>query len=109
VKCLRCGHCCIAYDVIIVSPEYVNKIKDLLDHSSLKEEWFIHKESGVECPHLYVAILEKDRKLYACRIHYLPWFKDTPCAEYGQIELEDSNCRTGDYKLNGITFGQRRI
>lgn len=103
--CLHCGYCCIAYDVIIVHPDHLDKIINLTDHESLKEEWFIHKLGGEECPHLYASMHHEGKMYYSCKIHHLPWYEGTPCFEYGQIEeSENSNCRTGDYKLNGVTF-----
>ena len=88
--CLRCGYCCLYLDVIIIKPEKISRGGDVdfEDESS-----YMHKPSLERCPHL---IWEKG--LAVCKIHHLPWFQKTPCADFSQIE-EDVNdpCRLGTY------------
>ena len=91
MMCLRCGYCCIAYDVMIISPEYVRPDLDLF--SPEVEHMIIHKKSGEVCPHL-----RWDGDKAICTIHDYKWYKYTPCAEYGQIENSvDDPCRLGQY------------
>ncbi len=83
--CLRCGYCCIQYDVIIVdNPEL-----------EISEKNITHKPSGERCKHL-----EGDKPgEYSCKLHNKPWYVETPCYAYGQIEQTNSNCRIGEYIL----------
>lgn len=87
MKCLRCGRCCIAYEVIIVDdPEL-----------GIAEDNLIAKHTGDKCPHL-----ENDGPgEYSCNVHDCEWYKQTPCFSHTQIEqaITDS-CRTGEYLLN---------
>ena len=86
MKCLRCGHCCINYDVIIIDdPE-----------KGVTEDNLIHKKSGDRCQHLRG---DKPGE-YSCAVHHYPWYKETPCFEFTQVEREDSNCRMGEYVLS---------
>jgi len=87
MKCLRCGHCCIHYDVIIVKPEHV----DLPNLNS--QVPLMHKESGKECPHL-----SWDGDTAICGVHDKTWYKKTPCFNHVQIERSiDNPCRLGEY------------
>jgi hypothetical protein len=89
--CNHCGLCCIDYEVVIISPEWAKK-EIIIDHN-LPEEAFIHKKSGNPCPHLYWEDEES-----RCKIHNMPWYKDTPCYQFGQIESSpDCICRLGEY------------
>jgi hypothetical protein len=84
MKCLKCGHCCIAYDVLII------KDKD----KGLTEDNIQYKPGGEICPHL-----EKTAKGYNCLIHHFPWYKQTPCYEFSQVESFNEDCRIGKYLI----------
>lgn len=86
MKCLRCGHCCIHYDVIIlIDPD-----------AGFEEENVEHKPSGTRCRHLTG---DKPGE-YACSIHDHPNYQHTPCADFAQIEDHpESPCRMGEYIL----------
>jgi hypothetical protein len=43
------------------------------------------------CPHLKLIDTAE------CLIHHYDWYKETPCADYTQIETIDSNCRMGEF------------
>lgn len=36
---------------------------------------------------------------FFCKLHDYPWYDETPCSEYGQIEQKNTNCRMGEYIL----------
>lgn len=81
MKCLRCGYCCIQYEVIIVKnpdkkPSYRN-----LDS----------KHTGVRCPHL----LGEEPGKFSCSLHDKAWYEDTPCARHTQFEVRETPCRIG--------------
>lgn len=86
MKCLRCGYCCINYDVVIVvDPD-----------KPLTEENLKHKPSGEKCQHL----LGNAPGEYSCAIHLHPVYAETPCADFTQTEdSPDSSCRMGEYIL----------
>jgi len=82
-------------DVIIVSPEYATEDFKPNSQMDLGEE-VMHKPTGITCPHLEL----KDDGYY-CKVHSMPWYKDTPCAAHGQVESAvTDNCRMGEYILN---------
>jgi hypothetical protein len=82
--CLRCGHCCIEYEVII--------IKDI--NKNLSTNNLEPKHSGIKCKYLNG---DKPGE-YRCSIHDHPKFKKTPCFQFSQIEASrDSLCRIGSY------------
>lgn len=83
--CLRSGHCCKAFDVIIVDDP------DL----GILEENLIHKPSGQKCKHLLGSVKGK----YACALHDRSYYKETPCFAFTQIESGSKNCRLGEYHL----------
>lgn len=88
MKCLRCGHCCINYDVEIVD----NK------HDGLNENNVTYKPGGVKCKHLR----GEHPGAYSCELHDMEWYKLTPCYDFGQIESSpDSECRMGRFILDG--------
>lgn len=91
--CYFCGTCCINLDVIIIRPDIANESFSMED---ALEECFVHKPSGVICPHL-----EWIDKKASCRIHELSWFGLTPCHRHTQIERGDTPCRIGEYMLLG--------
>lgn len=88
MKCLRSGHCCIWFDVMIVDDPEVG----------LVENNIIHKPSGIKCQHL----LGEKMGEHSCAIHDKPWYPETPCAAYTQVGAEDSPCRTGKYFLDQL-------
>ena len=84
--CLRCGHCCKNYMVVIVNdPEIGIKENNLI----------VHQGDGTPCPHL---IGNKPGE-YSCAIHDKEWYGETPCARHGQTETSNTNCRLGEYIL----------
>jgi|GEM_PF-4767758 len=86
--CLRCGYCCVAYDVTI--------LKDFSKEPS--ESNSINKQNSKACPHL---IRDPDDKLRTlCTQHDKKYFEDSPCDRHSQIERRNTNCRTGDCVLN---------
>jgi len=87
VICLRCGYCCIRYDVIIVD----NPDLGIVDGN------LIHKPGDERCKHLRG---DKPGE-YSCAVHEYPWYKETPCFQFTQIEAENSACRVGQYVLDG--------
>lgn len=96
MKCLRCGYCCIHYDVIIVDEPSKG-----LRQSNLK-----HKPCGEKCQHL----LGNTPGNYACNVHHYKWYKRTPCYSHSQIEQGDTNCRLGEFMLKkGMNHEQKGI
>ena len=84
--CLRCGHCCTKYIVIIVDDP-----KKGLKENNLIEHW-----GNGPCKHL----LGDTPGEYSCAIHNYKWYKKTPCHSHGQIEQSpDCNCRLGEFIL----------
>ncbi len=86
MKCLRCGHCCIEYFVVIVDDPALGVV----------EENLIIKNSGEKCKHL----MGDTPGEYSCAIHEESWYNRTPCYQHGQVEssIEDP-CRLGAYLL----------
>jgi Fe-S-cluster containining protein len=86
MKCLRCGHCCINYAVIILDNP------DL----PLTETNVRFKPDGERCPHLRGDAPGK----YSCAVHDHPQYQETPCFDFGQIEESPEDpCRIGMYIL----------
>ena len=83
--CLRCGHCCIHYDVIILADPAL----------PLSESNIRHKPGGERCPHLRGNTAGE----YSCAVHDHPQYSETPCFEFTQVEQEDSPCRIGTYVM----------
>ena len=79
--CLRCGYCCVHYDVVIVDDPA----------KGISEGNLTHKRCGERCPHLTGSKFGE----HACAIHGRKWYKETPCHEYTQIEQKNSPCRMG--------------
>jgi hypothetical protein len=84
--CLRCGHCCKHYAVVVV--------KD--SEKGISEDNLIARPGdGTPCPHL-----RGDKPGdYSCAIHEKEWYKETPCFAHGQIESRSTNCRLGEFIL----------
>lgn len=96
--CLRCGYCCHRYAVIIVdNPEFGIREDNLTAHLG-----------DGRCKHLRGFKVGE----YFCRLHHYDWYKETPCASYGQVETGNTECRMGrsiiDRFKNGdsIPFGR---
>ena len=95
--CLRCGHCCQQYDVVIIRPEFANEKFKMSSVESYEdaEKVSMVKEGGDPCPHF-----EQEENETRCKVHHYKWYKDTPCFSYGQIESKvTDNCRMGEYLL----------
>ena len=87
MKCLRCGHCCMNYAVIIVD----NPAKGIVEGNLI-----LHEGNGTPCKHLTGSKPGE----YSCGIHNEPWYNETPCYQFGQIEATpDTPCRVGEYRL----------
>ena len=86
MKCLHCGHCCINYDVVIVNDP----------KKGIVEGNLIHKPTGVRCKHL----VGKKPGEYSCAVHNEPWYKETPCFDFTQVEKNTTDaCRIGAFLL----------
>jgi len=83
MKCLRCGYCCKNYAVIIVDDPEKGIAEDNL---------ILHEGNGTPCKHL-----RGEEGSYSCALHDYPWYKDTPCFAFTQVEQKDSLCRIGVY------------
>jgi hypothetical protein len=87
MRCLRCGHCCMHYLVVIVDDP-----KKGIDPDNL----IVHEGNGVKCKHL---VGDKQGE-YSCGIHDEPWYDETPCYQFTQVESDESTpCRMGEYIL----------
>ena len=94
MKCLRCGYCCIHYEVAVIKDSSL----------PLSEDNIMHKHSGMRCPHL----LGEKPGDYACAVHDHPDYASTPCADFTQIEHSpEDNCRMGDYVLHQVTLKEK--
>lgn len=85
MNCLRCGYCCIKYNVIIVDDPA----------RGIAEDNVVHKPSGLRCKHLQGNTPGQ----HSCAVHGEPWYAQTPCAEFSQIERGNTDCRMGTYVL----------
>lgn len=83
MKCLRCGYCCIHLEVIIVDDPKLGPVENNL----------ISKHTGERCKHLRG---DKPGE-HSCVIHNEPWYDETPCAQFTQIEKKNTNCRLGEH------------
>ena len=84
--CLRCGHCCINYEVVIVNDP----------SKGIVESNLIAKHTGDRCQHLVGGTPGQ----YSCALHDYSWYEETPCYKYGQAERsDDTSCRMGVYLL----------
>jgi hypothetical protein len=63
----------------------------------LAENNLIHHDgNGVPCPHL----AGEEPGEYHCMMHGYPWYKETPCCDFGQIEPHpETPCRMGKHVL----------
>lgn len=88
MRCLRCGYCCINYCVMVVK----DASKELI-----AENMEFHAGNGRPCRHLRGP----GPGDYTCAIHDKPWYKETPCFAFTQVEDNpDTPCRIGVYVLN---------
>lgn len=84
--CLRCGHCCTSYMVIIIDDP----------KKGIEENNMIPHMGDGPCKHLK----SDESGRHTCSVHSEPWYKDTPCFSHGQIEQSlDCVCRMGEYIL----------
>lgn len=89
MKCLRCGHCCMVYAVVIV----------LDPDKGVKEDNLVCRDGSERCPHL----TGPGPGEYRCAVHDRSWYPRTPCAAHGQIERSpDDECRMGRYVLDHL-------
>ena len=85
--CLRCGHCCIHYDVMVLRDS----------HLGINDNNIIHKPTGEKCLHL----IGDEPGEHKCAIHGSRVYKQTPCFSFGQIERNKKcECRMGRYILD---------
>jgi hypothetical protein len=106
MKCLKCGHCCKFYSVVIVLDP--DKIKGNSIGEEDVDNFAVHDGMGVPCPHLRGNEAGK----YSCAIHDKPWYGETPCAQFGQIESSpDEDCRVGRYIMEkmGVIINDEHI
>jgi len=86
--CLRCGYCCQNCCVVIVDDPTKGIEEDNL---------IVHEGHNTPCKHLNGDKLGE----YSCAIHNEPWYNETPCYKYSQIEQDDKDeCRMGRYLLD---------
>lgn len=88
--CLRCGHCCMNYAVVIVDDP-----KKGMTEENLKGIGFNGPE---RCQHL---VGNKPGE-YLCRVHDRRWYRRTPCYSHGQVEKGNTPCRMGEYVLKMV-------
>jgi hypothetical protein len=81
--CLRCGCCCVHFEVLIVDDPA----------KGISEGNLRHKKSGERCPHLVGSKFGE----FSCAVHGRKWYKQTPCHEYTQIERKNYPCRMGKH------------
>jgi hypothetical protein len=91
MQCLRCGYCCVAYDVIVMI--------EVLTPKGRKTLKACHKPSSIRCPRLEGP---DERGQFSCKVHDRKEYKSSPCYAYGNPEIdpdyagsEDSPCRIG--------------
>ena len=84
--CLRCGHCCLTYAIVIVRDPKLGISKDNLDIL----------DGTKRCPHLIGNKVGE----YSCKVHDEEWYEDTPCFSHTQIERGNTPCRMGQYLIN---------
>ncbi len=90
MKCLRCGYCCVQYDVIIVDDPNLGIPRDVSSTN------FRHKPTGQRCQHLRGDQMGR----LSCAVHNYPWFEETPCHSHRQVEDKPSTeCRMGRFQL----------
>lgn len=102
--CLNCGHCCIRFNVMIVKKESLYKKCKILEGFS--ESDFKMREDGEICEHL-----DRKENIFICTIHDYPWYKQTPCFQFTQIENNNKDfCRIGNwYFTEGKEYYEKHI
>lgn len=91
MKCIRCGFCCVQFDVIIVKPEHVN---DFDPDDFDQDHKLMHKKGGEICPHLKI---DKENKITTCTVHNKLWYPGTPCDTHYVFGDPEKPCRVGEY------------
>ena len=86
MKCLRCGYCCKSYMVVIVD----DPDKGIVDDN------FKARDGKEPCQHLQGDTPGE----YSCAIHSYPWYNQTPCFDFTQIEEKNSECRMGRFLID---------
>lgn len=86
--CLRCGYCCQHYFVQVVDDPSIG-----IEDGNIITLY----GDGTRCPHLQGDTPGE----FSCGIHNEPWYDQTPCFEFTQIEQDPkSPCRMGEYILS---------
>ena len=88
MKCLRCGYCCLQYDVMILVDPDLGQVEGNV----------VHKPTGERCRHLSGSAPGD----YSCTIHNHPAYQGTPCSEFTQVGKPDADCRMGAYILKNL-------
>ena len=92
MKCLRCGYCCIALEVVIPLRR-VRAEKDMAI-----------KHTGQMCPFLSYD----EWRVASCAIHDKKFYKGSPCDSHTQIEpSHDCECRMGRHLRNSGKDGRK--
>lgn len=91
--CVHCGLCCYDYPVGIIKKKFADyNAKSVED---FPEEAFDIKRGNTPCPHMYW-----EGEFSRCAVHDKPWYHETPCFAFGQIEESPNNvCRIGEWIL----------
>jgi len=85
--CLRCSYCCKYPSVIIVDDPKKGIVEGNL---------ILHEGKGIPCKHLRG---DKPGE-YFCAIHSEPWYPETPCFQYDQVDgSTEKVCRMGYHRL----------
>jgi len=87
--CLRCGYCCLMYDVVIVS----DPDKPADDENNIE-----FKQNNQRCKHLVGDKIGE----FSCVIHNKDWYDTTPCYQFTQFEVKNSPCRMGEYQIKKL-------
>lgn len=89
--CVHCGLCCYDYTVVIIDNKFIDF--DGEDANNLPQEAFVIKSGNEPCPYL-----EWSGDNSKCKVHNKPWFKSTPCYDFGQVENDPNTvCRLGQW------------
>jgi len=92
MKCLRCGYCCKQYTVVII----IDPARGIALNNARLLNGSIEGPRHA-CPHL----IGSEAGRYACALHDQPWYGETPCSDFGQVEEnEDMPCRMGEHMMS---------
>jgi len=86
MMCLRCGQCCKKLLAVVVIDPDLGIVESNLETVGI---------TGEPCRHLR----GNEPGDYSCAVHEYPWYKETPCYRFTQIEKSNSYCRTGLFTL----------